>query len=71
MKEYRRGAHTVFESHLHLVWTTKGRRPTLTGEGALQVREVIREICGQQEVTIMEGQAAKDHLPLFVSIPRR
>jgi len=22
MAEYRRGAHTVFEIHLHLVWTT-------------------------------------------------
>jgi len=23
MGEYRRGAHTVYEIHLHLVWTTK------------------------------------------------
>ncbi len=30
--EYRRGAHTVFEIHLHLVWITKYRLPALTGE---------------------------------------
>ena len=29
--EYRRGAHTVFEIHLHLVWITKYRRPALHG----------------------------------------
>jgi len=69
MKEYRRGAHTVFEIHLHLVWTTKYRRPALTGEVALRVRDLIREICGQHEVTIMKGHVAKDHLHLFVSIP--
>ncbi len=69
MKEYRRGAHTVFEIHLHLVWTTKYRRPALTGEVALRVRDMIREICGQHEVTIMKGHGAKDHLHLFVSIP--
>jgi REP-associated tyrosine transposase len=69
MKEYRRGAHTVFEIHLHLVWTTKYRRPALTGEVALRVRDLIREICGQHEVTIMKGRVAKDHLHLFVSIP--
>ena len=69
MKEYRRGAHTVFEIHLHLVWTTKYRRPALTGEVALRVRDLIREICGQHAVTIMKGHVAKDHLPLFVSIP--
>ena len=69
MKDYRRGAHTVFEIHLHVVWTTKYRRPALTGEVALRVRDLIREICGQHEVTIMKGHVAKDHLHLFVSIP--
>jgi putative transposase len=41
----------------------------LSGEGALRVRDMIREICGQHEVTIMKGQVSKDHVPLFVSIP--
>ena len=69
MKEYRHGAHTVFEIHLHVVWTTKYRRPALTGEVATRVRDLIREICGQHEVTIMKGHVAKDHVHLFVSIP--
>jgi putative transposase len=58
-----------FEIHVHLVWTTKYRRAALTGEVALRVRDLIREICGQHEVTIMKGHVAKDHLHLFVSIP--
>jgi putative transposase len=69
MKEYRHGAHTVFEIHLHLVWTTKYRKPVLTGEVALRLRELIREICGQHEVKIMKGHVSKDHVHLFVSIP--
>ena len=69
MKEYRHGAHTVFEIHLHVVWTTKYRRPALTGEVATRVRDLIREICGQHEVRIMKGHVAKDHVHLFVSIP--
>ena len=69
MKEYRRGAHTVFEIHVHLVWTTKYRRAALTGEVGARVRDMIREICGQHEVTILKGHVAKDHLHLFVSIP--
>jgi putative transposase len=36
---------------------------------ALRVRDLIREICAQHEVTIMQGHVAKDPLPLFVSIP--
>jgi putative transposase len=69
MRDYRRGAHTVFEIPWHLVWTTTYRRPALTGEVTLRVRDVIREICAQHEVTIMKGHVAKDPLPLFVSIP--
>src|SRR6266536_6363411 len=43
MPEYRRGAHTVFEIHLHLVWITKYRRPALSGEVATRVRDLIRD----------------------------
>jgi putative transposase len=69
MTEYRHGAHTVFEIHLHLVWITKYRRPVLSGEVATRVRDLIRDICAQQEVNIMKGHVAKDHVHLFVSIP--
>jgi putative transposase len=69
MKDYRHGAHTVFEIHLHLVWITKYRRPALTGDVALRVRELIRDIWGQHGVTIMKGHVSKDHVHLFVSIP--
>jgi putative transposase len=69
MKEYRRGAHTVFEVHLHIVWTIKYRKAVLTGEVGLRVRELIREICGRLDVTIIKGHVSKDHVPLFVSIP--
>jgi len=69
MKEYRRGAHTVYEIHLHLVWITKYRRAVLTGEVAHRLRDLIREICGSVEVTIMKGHVSKDHVHLFVSIP--
>jgi len=46
MKEYRRGAYTVFDIPLQLVWTTKYHRPALTGEVTLRARDMIREICG-------------------------
>ena len=69
MPEYRRGAHTVFEIHLHLVWITKYRRPALTGEVATRARDLIRDICAQHEVSIMKGHVAKDHVHMFVSIP--
>jgi putative transposase len=69
VKDYRRGAHSVFEVHLHLVWITKYRRKVLTGEVALRVRDLLRQICSDQDVTILKGHVSKDHIHLFVSIP--
>ena len=71
MAEYRRGAHTVFEIHLHLVWITQYRRPALSGEVATRVRDLIRDIGAQHEVKIMKGHVAKDKddVHLFISIP--
>src|SRR3954452_17049562 len=69
MPEYRRGAHTIFEIHLHLVWITKYRQPALTGDVAVRVHDLVRDICGQHEVKIMKGHVAKDHVHLFLSIP--
>src|ERR1700689_5408669 len=65
MAEYRRGAHTVFEIHLHLVWIAKYRRPALEGEIATRVRDLIRDICGQHEVSIMKGHVSKEHVRLL------
>lgn len=67
--DYRHGAHTVFRIHLHIVWTTKYRKPVMTGEVGLRLRELIREVCGNSEVTIIKGHVAKDHVHLFLSVP--
>jgi putative transposase len=69
MTDYRHGAYTVFEIHLHLVWMTKYRRPALVGEVATRTRDLIRDICAEHEVKIMKGHVSKDHVHLLVSIP--
>ena len=69
MGEYRRGAHTVYEIHLHLVWTKKYRKAVLAGKAATRVRDLIREICGDHDIKIMKGHVSKDHVHLLVSIP--
>lgn len=66
---YRRGAHTVFDLKYHIVWVTKYRRPILNSKRGTRVRELIREICRTNNVTIVKGHVSKDHVHLFVSVP--
>ncbi len=69
MKNYRKTSHAVYDIKFHVVWITKYRKPVLSGEIALRVRELIREICKSMDVEIIKGHVSKDHLHLLVSVP--
>ena len=67
--DYRKGSHTGYNIEYHLVWVTKYRYQILIGEVQLRVREIIRQICQQHDLTILKGHVSKDHLHLLVSAP--
>ena len=67
--DYRHGAHTKFQIHLHIVWITKYRKAIMVGEVGNRVREIIRQVCREEDVEIIKGHVSKDHVHLFVSIP--
>lgn len=69
MTDYRKGSHTVYSVHLHLVWITKYRKKVLVGEIAFRVRDLIRAICERNRVYILKGYVGADHVHLLVSIP--
>ena len=41
----------------------------MVGIVAERVRELIRQICKENEVEIVKGHVSKDHVHLFVSVP--
>lgn len=69
MQLYRNTSHTVFDLKYHLVWTTKYRKPVLTGKIAARTRDLIREICAQHSIQIIKGHVSTDHIHIFISMP--
>jgi putative transposase len=69
MQLYRRTSHTLFDLKYHLVWTTKYRRPVLTGKIGYRVRDLTREICKTFNVQILKGHISTDHVRIFLSAP--
>jgi hypothetical protein len=67
MPSYRRGAHTVFEIHLHIVWTTKYRKPVMVGEVGHRVRALVVQVCESEEVRILKGHVSKDHVHVYIA----
>ena len=67
--EHSTGSHTKFHHRYHIVWSPKYRYKVLIGEVRLRVREIIRQVCGEMGVTIVNGalaalrcEAGEDHL---------
>ena len=67
MQSYKSGSHTRYDIKYHIVWITKYRKPIMVGPVAERLRELIRQICQQNEVTIVKGHISKDHVHLLVS----
>ncbi len=67
--QYQKGKHSVFYHRYHLVWSTKYRYKVLFGDVRLRVREIIRQVCAENSVDIIEGVLSSDHVHMFVSIP--
>ena len=66
---YRKGSHSVYQLHYHFVFVTKYRKPVLRGEIAVKCRDLIREICGAEDVEILKGHIRPDHVHLLLSLP--
>ena len=69
MEHYRKTSHSTYDCKYHIVWITKYRKKVMLGMFGERVRELIREICKEQEVEILKGHISKDHVHLFVSVP--
>jgi len=66
VRKYRLGAHTKSDLKVHLVWLPKYRKPVLTGEVAVRVRDLIRQIAAEHELEIISGKVAREHVHVFV-----
>jgi putative transposase len=67
VRKYRLGAHTKTDLKVHVVWLPKYRKPVLTGEVAVRVRDLIRQIAAEHELEIISGKVARDHVHIFLS----
>src|SRR5437016_3034122 len=68
-ERYRKTSHVVYECKYHICWVPKYRYPILTGQVALRVRELVRQIALANEVEIITGSISSDHIHIYVSIP--
>ena len=49
------------------MWIPKYRKAVLSGEVAIRVRDLIRQIAAEHELEIISGKVARDHVHVFLS----
>jgi putative transposase len=69
MKEYQSQSHVRFECKYHIVWCPKYRRKKLYGRLRQQFGEMMRDLCRQKGVELIEGHACPDHVHMCLNIP--
>ncbi len=62
-------AHSSYRCQYHIVFAPKYRRQIIYGKIKKDVGEILRKLCEQKGVEIIEAEACKDHIHLLVSIP--
>ena len=62
-------AHSTWNCKYHLVFAPKYRRKIIYGKIKKDIGEILRKLCEQKGVEIIEAEACKDHIHMLVSIP--
>lgn len=62
-------AHTKWDCKYHIVFAPKYRRQIIYGKIKHDIGVILRKLCDQKCVEIIEANACKDHIHMLVSIP--
>ena len=67
--EIRSSSHTKYRCQYHIVFAPKYRRKVIYGELKKDIVQILRKLCEQKNVEILEAEACTDHIHMLVSIP--
>ena len=69
MHEWQSQKHVKWDCKYHVVFIPKYRKKALYGRLRKEVGRILRELCRQKGVELLEGHAMSDHIHLCLSIP--
>lgn len=61
--------NSKYRCQYHIVFSPKYRRKVIYGELRKEIGEIIRKLCNEKKVELIEAEACPDHIHMLVSIP--
>ena len=62
-------AHSKWNCKYHIVFAPKYRRQLIYGQIKADIGKILRTLCEQKKVNIIEAEACPDHIHMLVEIP--
>ncbi len=69
MDDIKNLSHSRWRCKYHIVFAPKYRRQAVYGKIKADIGQILRKLCEQKGVEIIEAQACPDHIHMLVSIP--
>ena len=69
MHDWRSLSHVRWECKYHIVITPKYRKKVFFGTMRRQIGVILRDLCRQRKIELLEGKAMPDHIHMVLSIP--
>lgn len=67
--EIKHTTHSTYRCEYHIVFAPKYRRKEIYGQLKKDIGEIIRKLCNEKKVEIIEAEACPDHIHMLVSVP--
>ena len=69
MNDIRSLSHSKWRCKYHIVFAPKYRRQVIYKKLKADIGQILRKLCEEKKVEILEAQACSDHIHMMVSIP--
>ena len=69
MKDIQSLSHSKWRCQYHIVFAPKYRRQEIYGKIKGDIGKILRKLCEEKGVEIIEAEACPDHIHMLVSIP--
>ena len=67
--EIKKLEHSSYRCQYHIVFAPKYRRKVIYGELRADIGKILRKLCNEKKVEIIEVESCVDHIHMLVSIP--
>ena len=61
--------HTTWRCQYHIVFASKYKRQVIYREIKVDIEKILRQLCQQKGVEIIEAELCADHIHMLISIP--